>query len=156
MKICITGTPGTGKTKIAKQLSKKLGCDLIELNKFAEEKKLYSGFDRKRACKIVDIKKINKEIKKLKGTFILESHYSHKIDCDRIVLLTAIPAILKKRLEKRNWKREKIQENLDAEIMEIIKSEVYEKFSKKHILEIDTSKTTINKNVAKIIEWLKN
>ena len=150
MKICITGTPGTGKTEIASALSKSLEWKLIDLNKLAKQKDLYSGFDKKRNCKIVDIRKINKEIKDLKGNIILESHYSHKIDCDKVILLTASPKILIKRLEKRKWKKEKIQENLDAEIMEVIKSEVYEKYLSRN------EKETVNIDEEYIFKKLGN
>ena len=156
MKICITGTPGTGKTKIANELSKKIEWKLIELNKLAEEKNLYSGFDKKRNCKIVDIKKINKEMKNVKGNLILESHYSHKTDCDKVILLITSSKFLIERLKKRNWKKEKVQENLDAEIMEVVKSEVYERFPKKNILEIDTSKKSVKSIIFEIEKWLNS
>ena len=154
MKLCITGTPGTGKTKISKLLSKKLGWKLIELNKLAKEKKLYSGFDKKRSCKIIDMEKLNREIKKLKGNFIFESHYSQKAGCDKIILLTADPKELKARLERRKWKKQKIKENMEAEIMEVIKSEVYDVFPKKNILEIDTTALTAIDTTARIVKFL--
>ncbi len=154
MKVCITGTPGTGKTKIAKALSKAVDWKLIQLNKLAKEKNLYSGFDKKRNCKIVDIRALNKEIKKLKGNLILESHYSHMMDCDKVILLTTKPKELRKRLEKRHWTKKKIKENIDSEIMEIIKSEVYQMFKKPNIIEIDTT-NKIGENISKISKWLK-
>ena len=44
-KILITGVPGTGKTTVAKLLSKKTGAALLEINKIVEVLKLYSGVD---------------------------------------------------------------------------------------------------------------
>ncbi len=58
--ICVSGTPGTGKTTLSKKLANK--CDLyyLDVNKFVSQKRLYEGYDKKRKSKIVDIKKLNR------------------------------------------------------------------------------------------------
>ncbi len=150
MKICITGTPGTGKTMIAETLSKKLKFKLIDLNNLCEGKKCFSGYDKKRKCKIVDTWKLKKEAKKIKGDTIFESHYSHDMDCDLVVLLRLDPKELKKRLEKKKWLKQKIQENIDAEIMEVIKSETYSKYPENKVIEID-SRGSVKRNVDRIV-----
>ncbi len=58
--IIVTGTPGTGKTTIAKKLAKKLNYYYIDANKIISKYKLSEGYDRKRRTKIVDVKKLNK------------------------------------------------------------------------------------------------
>lgn len=60
--ICISGTPGTGKTEVAKALSQRLGWMVIALNDLAESKDLYAGYDEERDCRIVDEEKVNKEL----------------------------------------------------------------------------------------------
>ncbi|HLG24957.1 MAG TPA: AAA family ATPase [Candidatus Nanoarchaeia archaeon] len=62
--ICVTGTPGTGKTTVAKKLALKIGFLYLDINGFVSKNKLYSGYDKKRKSKIVDIKKLNKELVK--------------------------------------------------------------------------------------------
>ncbi|NOX71821.1 MAG: AAA family ATPase, partial [Candidatus Micrarchaeota archaeon] len=64
MIIAISGTPGTGKTTIAKKLAKELGFEYVSLNELAEELNLYEDFDEKRNTKIVNIERISKEIEK--------------------------------------------------------------------------------------------
>ena len=44
--IALTGTPGTGKSSIAKKLAKKLGYELIDLNDVIKKKKLYEKYDK--------------------------------------------------------------------------------------------------------------
>jgi len=143
MIISISGTPGTGKTDVAKALAKRLGWGLVELNKLAEQKGLYSGYDKGRKCKIVDIDRVKREIEKMaktKKNMVLESHYAHDMPCDVAVILRTNPAELRKRLVGRGWTRQKIEENIEAEIMEVCKSEALE--LGRQVLEIDTTGKT--------------
>ena len=143
MIISISGTPGTGKTEVAKALSERLGWQLVELNKVAEEKGLYAGYDEGRKCKIVDVDGVKKEIENLcksRRNLILESHYSQDIPCDAVVILRANPGELRRRLMDRGWTRRKIEENIQSEIMEVCKSDALEQG--RNVLEIDTTGKT--------------
>jgi len=174
MTIAVTGVPGTGKTTIAKLLSKRIGFTYIDLNKLAEDKNLYTGYDKKRNCKIVDIKKIDNEIKKKvdqKDRMVLDSHYSHLLSVDKVILLKLNTKELRERLEKRKYLESKIMENLQAEIMDVIKSEIEEKGKEKTkakkfkvddkenkidtIVEIDTTSKKPEKVVNEIMGKLK-
>ena len=69
MIIAITGTPGTGKTSLAKLL--KARGFLVLSDKFFYEKKFPSlvlEYDKELDTKIIDIEKWSKIIKKLKRT----------------------------------------------------------------------------------------
>ncbi len=143
MIIDITGTPGTGKDTISKILSKKLGFKLIDLNKLAKERGFIKGYDEKRKCDIVDIGKVNKEIKKFRKSLIIQSHYSHELCSDLVIVLRTDTKELRKRLEKRKWPEEKIKENLEAEIFEICKDEALQKTKK--VFEIDTTSESSDK-----------
>ncbi len=150
--ISITGTPGTGKTKIAKLLAEKLGYNLIDLNKLAEEKNLYNGYDEKRGCKIVDIDRTAREIDKMGDNLVLESHYAHDMPADFVVILRTKPKELRDRLRNKGWRKEKVEENVLAEIMEIIKTEALE--SGKRVLEVDTTGKKPEQAVQDIIKSL--
>ena len=154
MRLCITGTPGTGKTTIARLLAKRLKWKLIELNKLAEEKGLYCGYDRKRKVNIVDIEKIKKDVEGLKEkNLILESHYAHEMPCDLVVVLRTNPKELRERGRKKAWSKEKIEENVEAEIMEVCKQEALELGNK--ILEFDTAGKRSEQTIKDIIKKLK-
>ncbi|HLD57263.1 MAG TPA: DUF359 domain-containing protein, partial [archaeon] len=86
---------------------------------------------------IVDIQKLNREIKKLRKDLVIQSHYSHELDSDIIIVLRAETKELRKRLEKRGWPEEKIRENLEAEIFEVCKDEALQKTKK--VFEVDTT-----------------
>jgi len=57
MIIAISGTPGTGKTYIAKKLSKasKSRLEYFDLNKYIKDNRLYDSYDRKAKTFDVDI-----------------------------------------------------------------------------------------------------
>ena len=140
MIISISGTPKTGKTSVAKALVKRLGWTLISLNELAKEKKLYLGYDRSRKSRIVDLKRLRHEVSKIsrrERNLILESHYSHDMPCDVVIILRTNPGELMERMRKAGWTKAKTEENVEAEIMEVVKGEALE--SAKRVLEIDTT-----------------
>ncbi len=137
MIIAVTGTPGTGKDAVSKIVGEKLGFDLIDLNKVAKEEGFFLEYDKKRKCDVADIKKLNSEIKKIKQDSVIQSHYSHELDADLVIVLRTSPGELRKRLEKRGWFKGKIEENIEAEIMEVCKSDALEKNEK--VFEVDTT-----------------
>ena len=57
MIITITGTPGVGKTYIAKRLAGK-NFEYFDLNKYIKEKKLFDNYDKKAKTYDVNVKKI--------------------------------------------------------------------------------------------------
>jgi adenylate kinase len=153
MKISISGVPATGKTEISKLLSKRLNYKLISINDFAEELDAFVGYDKERESRILDMDRLEKEIKKIKGNIILEGHTSHLFPVNIAIVLRCNPEILKKRLEKRYpTNLSKVQENLEAEILGVITSEAVMK--NKKVYEIDTSEKSVEQNVDEILKIL--
>jgi broad-specificity NMP kinase len=60
--ICITGTPGSGKTYLAKRLSKDLKSIYLNGNEIIKKYNLSEGYDNIKKCKIVDEKKFSKSV----------------------------------------------------------------------------------------------
>jgi len=154
MRIAISGVPATGKTEISKLLSKKLNYRLIPINEFAEELDAFTGYDKKMESRILDMDKLKKEIKKLKGNIILEGHTSHLFPVDMIIVLRCNPEILKNRLKKKFSSNPlKIQVNLEAEILGVITSEAV--MNSRKVYEIDTTDKSVKENVNVILKILK-
>ena len=131
--IIVSGTPGTGKTELAKALSKKLKYKYLDVNKLIKENSLSDGYDKKKECEIVDTEKLSKFlidfIKKSKQNLVVDSHLAHYLPkkyIDLCIITKCELKELKKRLEKRKYNKEKIRENLDSEIFEICLSEAIE------------------------------
>ena len=158
--IVVTGTPGTGKTILAKKLCNKLNFHYIDVNKIIKKYNISEGYDRKRKTKIVDIKKLNKTLikeidnikktiknkinkklknKKTKYGIIIDSHLSHYLPkryVDLCIVTKCDLKELKKRLKKRKYSKSKIRENLDVEIFDICLNEAKENRHKVFIIDI--------------------
>ena len=59
--ILVTGTPGTGKTVTASELSKRTGLNHINVGDLAKEKDLYEGWDEQYGCHVLDEDKVTGE-----------------------------------------------------------------------------------------------
>ena len=166
--IIVTGSPGTGKTKLAKKLAKQKHYEYINVSKLVKNGKLYDYYDRKRRTYVVDTKKLNKFLieiikmykcnkhpaltksggagrpnkkDKVKG-IIIDSHMSHYLPKKYVNLCIVTKCNLKQlktRLKRRKYNKAKIRENLDCEIFDVCLTEAKEKDHKIKI--IDTSKT---------------
>jgi len=131
--VCVSGSVGSGKTTYAKKLAKSLKAKYIDVNEIIKKNNLIDGYDKERKCDVVDIKKLKrvleKMIKESKEKLIIDSHMSHFLDpkfVDYVVITKTSLKKLKSRLEKRKYSKKKIDENMEAEIMEICLNEAKE------------------------------
>ena len=159
MIIAITGTPGTGKTSVAKKLVME-GYIVLDLNRIACENNFLLGRDEKRNSNIVDIDKLNLFIKKNYSKFdivFVEGHLSHLLKCvDKLVVLRLEPSQLKKHLKKKRWNEKKIKENLESEILDIVLCESVEIHLKDNISELNVTNKSVDEIVSIIIDLVKD
>ncbi len=150
MIISISGTPGTGKTNIARRMAKHMDANLISLKTL----RVPYEYDKPRKTRIVSIKGLqsvaNKRVIRDRIN-IIEGHLSHLLKADVIIILRTNPIALEKRLKMRNWSDKKIKENAMAEFLDEITIEAIEKHGRKKVFEIDTSKKK-EQSVFKIAE----
>jgi adenylate kinase len=156
MIIIITGTPGTGKTEIAKALAKITNHTHLDVNRIIAKHNLKESYDKKRLTYVVDEKKLSNILIKLiksNNNLIIDSHMSHYIPSKYIDLCIVTKTDLKelkKRLKKRNYPQSKIKENLEAEAFDICLIEALE--SKHKVIQLDTTKKTVKQS----LNFLKN
>ncbi|MBW2972123.1 adenylate kinase family protein [Candidatus Woesearchaeota archaeon] len=143
--IIVTGTPCTGKTTVAKKLAKKLGYEYIDVASLIKKNRLSEGYDRKRKCSIVDIKKLNrflgKIIKNSKTEVVIDSHLSHYLPSELVRFCVVTKCNLKRlnmRLKKRGYPKHKIAENLECEIFDVCLNEAKESGHRVVVVETDT------------------
>ncbi|MBI4738122.1 adenylate kinase family protein [Candidatus Woesearchaeota archaeon] len=135
--IAVSGTPGSGKTTIAKFLAKQTSGRYVDVGTFIKRNNLSEGYDRKMKCLIVDERKlarrleraIDEEKKNGSRGIILDSHMSHYVDpkkTDFCIITKCDLKTLKKRLHIRKYTKQKIRDNLDAEIFDVCRQEAIE------------------------------
>jgi len=146
--IIVTGSVGTGKTTLATRLAKKLNFHYLDANKVIKRYNISEGYDKKRDTNIIDTKKLNialiKEMinyRKTEKGIIIDSHLSHYLPKRHVDLCIVTKCNLKElesRLRNKKYSKDKIRENLDAEIFDVCLSESKEKGHK--VLVVDTTK----------------
>ncbi|MEM0466611.1 MAG: adenylate kinase family protein [Candidatus Thermoplasmatota archaeon] len=160
MLVALSGTPGTGKTTIATRLQHS-GYQIYNLNELAFKNNFILGVDTKRQAKILDIPKLNRYIKNVfssrENIIILEGLATHLLKCMQyIIILRCHPQELTRRLQQRQWSREKIKENVEAETLDIILCEATELHPEQHIFEIDTTAQSVEACTQAILEIIHN
>ena len=135
--IAVTGTPGTGKTAVAKRLAKKNRFLYLDGKKLIENFRLRERYDRKRKTFVVDEKKFVKLLinvinaakqHNVKG-LVIDSHLGHYLPrkyADLVVVTKTDLKKLQQRLKKRRYPALKIRENLEAEIFDTCYEEAKE------------------------------
>ncbi len=175
MIITISGTPGSGKSTIAKMLAKKLGLRHYSAGDFMRQMAVERGITLDELTRIAlsdrsiddEIDKRTVELAKKEDNFVIDSRLGWKFIPDAVkILLTIKPEVAAKRVfaqkrpdEKENITLEKTKENmqnrLDSEI------ERYRKLygvdytdAKNHDFAVDTSDLTPEQIIESIIGFL--
>lgn len=117
IEVCITGIPGTGKSTACDILTLQ-GYKCMHLDSLSEE---LGCIDRG----VVDVDCLNG---KYSGSCdFAESHYSHMLNCRKVVILECSPDTLRNRIQDRGYSEAKIAENLESQDSDIIYQEALDR-----------------------------
>jgi len=156
--IIITGTPGTGKSNLANYLEKKINFDRLNFHNHYKEVSL--GYNQKKKCYDIDLKKfevlVKERKKKSQYGLLVDTHIAHLLPkkmVDLCIVLT-FPNLKKlgKKLERRNYSKNKIKENLEVEIFQVCLNEAKENQHK--VIVIDSSKKIDKKELVNKIKQI--
>ena len=149
--ILVSGTPGTGKTEVAKIIAKHYDYEYVAIGEHEEY------VVDKTDIKIIDVNLMIKWLKKKqdnsKRPLVVDSHLSHYYPPDRTkmcIITRCDPAELKNRLKQRGYPEEKIKANLEAEAMDLILQEALAEGHKVH--EVDTTHKTANTSAKEAVD----
>ncbi|KIW09254.1 uncharacterized protein PV09_00177 [Verruconis gallopava] len=160
--IIITGTPGVGKTSHAEAVAEACGLKHLSINEFAEREGCYDGRDEELQSWIVDEDKLLDALESANipsGGFILDWHACDlfpKSWIDLVIVLRCDSTILYDRLSARKYSAKKLEENMDAEIMQVLLDEAREAYDEEIVVELQSdSLDDIDSNVERIQQWVK-
>ncbi|WP_318784984.1 adenylate kinase family protein [Methanimicrococcus hacksteinii] len=176
--IALTGTPGTGKTEVSKQLESE-GYRILHITEFIRRYNIPSERDDERDCDVVDMdaleeavfeyqqqirrefnQKVFLENLKLEDlhkspeflpVLLVESHLAHYL-CDLSVVLRTHPNTLKERLNERGYSDKKIMENILAESIDVVLCDCFDYC--RRIYEINTTEMDIEKTAGCLKELI--
>ncbi len=153
-RIGITGSPGTGKKSVGKELAEITDLQFFSLNDYVIGNHLAT---QKKGEYSVDVRKFRGKIK-TKNRIVVGHLLPYLIPdkaLDLVVILRCSPVELRKRYEFREYTEEKIIENIEAELIGAIAHKATQRYSRHKLAEFDTTKTkpvTIARRISNIIK----
>lgn len=148
--ILILGSPGTGKSSLLSSLKSVLADEIIDLevSKFALDEGLIIAYDCGRKTHVIDLKALSRRIREAiesapdTKTVVVSSHIPCILEdslVDMVIVLKASEEVLRKRLRERGWNEEKIEENIEAEMLDVVLNEAKSCYSEDKIFVLDTT-----------------
>jgi len=138
----ITGTPGTGKKSIAPIVADRLRMKCLSLNELARSRGLMS-----RNSGAVDTQELRARLRgDLPKNAVVHGHLLPYVvpssAVSKVVVLRCEPGALKERLRLRGYGRQKIVENVEAELIGVVSSDAFDSYGRAKTWEVDTTRAS--------------
>ncbi|KAJ3091407.1 hypothetical protein HK100_007183 [Physocladia obscura] len=160
--ILVTGTPGTGKTVTAAAVAQSTGLQHVEVGRIVAEKALHHGRDEAFDTLLLDEDRVVDELEPLMrhGGCVVDHHscdFFPERWFDLVVVLRANNEVLYPRLEARGYSQKKITENIECEIMDVVRLEAHDSYHPDIVVELRSeSVEDMDENIARIETWIQN
>ncbi len=160
--ILITGTPGCGKTQHCERLKELIDFNFINVSDLVKNNNLYESYDEEYETYIIDEDKLLDELEGpiAKGGVVIDHHtcgFFPKRFFNLVVVLRCNNTVLYDRLEARGYNEKKLDENMEAEIMQVVADEARDSYDESIIVELTSeSSEELEENCQRIVEWISN
>jgi adenylate kinase len=159
--ILITGTPGCGKTQHCERLKELLNFKFFNVSEDAKEKGYHFGHDEEYDTYILDVEKVLDVLEDpiADGGCVVDYH-----TCDffperffqLVVVLRCNNTTLYDRLEARGYNEKKLEENVEAEIMQVVEDSATESYAPEVVVVLNSETSEeLEDNCQRIIAWIK-
>lgn len=161
--ILISGVPGVGKTTVSRLLAERMGCQLVNISELAKRESLTKGSDHLRGTSVVDLDRMRERLAEIvgesDGATVVEGHFA----CDVVspggvshaFILRRAPWRLREELEARGYPEGKVQENVEAEMVDVCIVEAQGALGPEIVCEIDTTDRTPDEVVEEIASIIR-
>lgn len=147
MIICITGTPGTGKTYLATRIAEatKYSLKLFDLNEHIKDKKLYASYDKEAETHDVDVDILKKKVASSLRKYHSKSRFMDKLVGKNLKLEEFIDIISKAKSLKGIIVDSHLSHYLDNDYCIVVKSDIKDIY--KRLKSRDYSQKKIDENI---------
>lgn len=159
--IFICGTPGTGKSTLVQNIKNlRPQLNYINVSDFARQSNCQDGYDHEVESIIIDEDKLEAQLtpvlKDASRLHLLESIHADLVDKNLIasVYVTRCEnSLLFDRLTARNYKGEKLKQNLECEIFQLILDESVDYFGRSKVVQLNSNtKDDLESNTKLIVK----
>jgi adenylate kinase len=159
--ILLSGTPGTGKSTLAKRIAEETSMTWINVGDFAKEKGFLGAWDEEYECHELEEDPLLDELEELvaKGGCIVDHHVTDFFPeryFDIVFIMRTENDQLYERLSKRGYKGKKFEDNLQCEIFQTVLEEARESYREEIVHELRSDvEADIESNLARIKSWIE-
>ena len=147
--IIVAGTPGVGKTALSRTLARKTGSLYLNLGEFVKENKLFTRYDRQSQSYTINERRLQEALKQFFEThknkaILIETHWLGRFMRRRPGMVALVvrldPVVLAKRLKSRDWRKQKIWENVESELIDLSLYESVKFLGPGHVYQVDATR----------------
>ncbi|XP_066272094.1 adenylate kinase isoenzyme 6-like [Branchiostoma lanceolatum] len=158
--ILITGTPGTGKSILGKELAVRTGLQYVNIGDLAKENNFFEDWDEERECHVLDEDRVmdELELQMSSGGNIVDYHSCEMFPerwFDIVFVMRTNNTVLYDRLKNRGYSDKKIQENVQCEIFQTLLEEARESYNVEIVHELQSNTPQdMETNLSNILQWM--
>jgi adenylate kinase len=160
MLVLIAGTPGVGKTTVAREVAKRLGVTYVNVAELAVNEGLVAGYDSERGAYVIDEEAVRAKLRELalRGRAVVDTHVVSAVPPELVevaIVLRLDPRELERRLKARGYPPSKVLENVQAEILDACLIEAVEAFGEERTFEVDASGKSVDEVVEEVLKIVR-